>query len=595
MRRTVIPVVLALGAPAVLPALAPPAADAAKAKARQCKKGQVRIATRGARARCVKVSTLAKGLPRGRTRLLGSLATGSRIPASTKGSIAARLGRGLPAIAAWEARLVAAGQAAAARTAGATARAAQSPGTENDLGLELVGPLGWAQSAAEFIKSVKEGQGGIRDTGRDQETKGKLIKVGGESYEFSVAEGGEPKLFCPNAKGVVKASGVLKVRRTYTPPGTQVPVVEQLTIEYTITGYVDKKATLTKYDVDVKVIGTGGGAGGTTTGSAKGVKPRATGIPIIAGDAIRIGGASGRDRLVATAIAYAQEEGLKFVQDAENRFNREASCLTTEQKPAKVKPGTQQEVTIKVISRITGKQVDSDLTLQPSGGAEVTPTTTTTTPSKPARVKVKMPAKGKGSSVRARAAASASVGITGLSEQGRAVGTIGPDGLPERFTGTIRAETTNPVERVTWTSDVTYTVAESAGHPDGSATARYRLSAASVTSFTDLAGDCPHKATGTRGQIRFGDLELQIAAGGAVTYGFVHDVGLPGLSYVPQGPIPPCAPGYSGLGVAFLNARTATNALRPGPADLHLVQAPTPDVSVPPFSSATASWELLPG
>ncbi len=96
--------------------------------------------------------------------------------------------------------------------------------------------------------------------------------------------------------------------------------------------------------------------------------------------------------------------------------------------------------------------------------------------------------------------------------------------------------------------------------------------------------------------MRFGDLELSITPGGDVTYGFVQDLGRAGVPYVPQESGPGCETSTQ-LAIAFLNARTATNALRPAPADLRLIQAPTADIFTiaSEGGTGTVSWELLPG
>ena len=411
---------------------------AAGQRARRCRRAQVRIAVRGRRARCVAARTLARGLPRTSAGLLGSIVGAARPTRASKGSIASALGDRGAAVFAWEDRLVVAGQQAiAARKralgiATAGARVSQTDGTDNDLGLQLAGPLDWAMTAGAIIKSIKEG-GGNLDTGRTTEqTKGTLISLEGESFSFELQGTDGVQVKCPKQGGIVEATGTFKGTRTYKPPGAQAPVTETVTGTFKITGRVDRRAKLTSYDVEVSV--TDSRSATPTSGTAKGIKPRATAkeSAIITSSAVGITGGAGREKLVTAAIGYAQREGLAFVQDAEAVFDKQASCLEAVPSPKVVKSGTQKEVTIRVKSRITGQPVESDLTLQPSGGATVSPQTTTTTPSKPAKVRVKMPAKGKGSQVRA-AAAKGSVAITGLSERGRARGTVGSDEVPETF------------------------------------------------------------------------------------------------------------------------------------------------------------------
>jgi hypothetical protein len=421
-------------APAVAGASGPDAAPSARRQVKRCRRGQVRVAPRGRAARCVSTRALTRGLPRTSAGLLGSLVSQARPGPAARGSIAAALGGRANDVFAWEDRLVAAGQRAiAARKQAlglAGARAAQTGG-DNDLGLQIVGPLGWGMEAAALLERLKSGSSGT-DIGRTREqTKGTLISLEGESYSFALQGTDGVQVKCPKAGGIVEATGTFTATRTYTVPG-QGPVTENLTGTFTITGRVNRQAQLTSYDVKVSVSDAGSAT--PTSGQATGIKPRATAkeSAIITSKEVKItGGRAGRERLVAAAIGYAQREGLAFVQDAENVFNREASCLKAEPTPKTVKSGQTAQVTIKVISRITGKTVESDLTLQPSGGATVTPQKTSTTPANPAKVKVKMPAKGKGS--RARAAATASVAITGLSELGRARGRVGSDEIPEAY------------------------------------------------------------------------------------------------------------------------------------------------------------------
>ncbi|MCU0314778.1 MAG: hypothetical protein MUC84_12050, partial [Solirubrobacteraceae bacterium] len=386
--------------PAVAGAAGPAAAPAAKRKAKRCRRGQVRVAPRGRAARCLSARSLTRGLPRTSAGLLGSIVSQARPGPAAKGSIAAALGGRANDVFAWEDRLVATGQQAInarKRALGlASARAAQTGGG-NDLGLDIgATPIGWAMDVAARIERLKSGNVGT-DTGRTTEqTKGTLISLEGESYSFELQGTDGVQVKCPKQGGVVEATGSFKATRTYTVPG-QGPVTETVTGTFTITGRVSRSAQLTSYDVKVNV--TDSGSATPTTGQATGIKPRATAkeSAIITSKEVKItGGRPGRERLVAAAIGFAQREGLAFVQDAENVFNKEASCLQAQPTPKTVKSGQSAQVTIKVVSRITGKPVESDLTLQPSGGATVTPTKTSTTPSKPAKVQVKMPAKGKG-------------------------------------------------------------------------------------------------------------------------------------------------------------------------------------------------------
>lgn len=172
------------------------------------------------------------------------------------------------------------------------------------------------------------------------------------------------------------------------------------------------------------------------------------------------------------------------------------------------------------------------------------------------------------------------------------------EGLPDHFTGTVTSAITSAFSTVTFTSRLDYALRSDVVNPDGSRTAVYDLKTAELTSFVDQSElPCRYRGT-TSGPaiVRYGDLDLSITPGGDITYGFVQDLGRADVPYVPQDPQPGCTP-TTQLAVAFLNARTGTNALRAAPADLRLIQEPTPDVFTIAAQAATgtASWELLPG
>jgi hypothetical protein len=172
------------------------------------------------------------------------------------------------------------------------------------------------------------------------------------------------------------------------------------------------------------------------------------------------------------------------------------------------------------------------------------------------------------------------------------------EGLPDRFAGTVTSAITSPGSTVSFTSRLDYALKSDVVNPDGSRSAVYDLKTAELTTFVDQS-EFPCRLRGTTSGaaiVRFGDLELSITPGGEITYGFTQDVGRADVPYVPQEAGPFCETSTQ-LAIAFLNARTATNALRPAPADLRLIQAPTNDAFTIASAGATgtASWELLPG
>ncbi|MFN8130777.1 MAG: hypothetical protein U0R70_04440 [Solirubrobacteraceae bacterium] len=410
---------------------------------RRCRRGRVRV-VRGRRARCVRLATVTRGLPRRTDLLVVALGQASRslkpLQAGAR-SIAAQLGARAAEYGAWEDALVRAGRAAV-RARGIAAAVPRSRAAQaEDLGLQLPGPIDAIVKGDVSWERIKGAFGD--DTGSAKtKTKGSLT-VGGDTYEFESATEPVAKVFCPTEAGIVKASGTLAGSRAATVGGKT--ATERFLVFFTITGRVDRAARLTSYDVEVTISGADAAGGKYSfSGKSSGIKPRSSSAEqaVVLPSQVTLNGGTraGGDKMAAAAIAYAQREGLKFVQDAENVFNREASCLEAKPSKPNVKKGSTATVTIQVISRITGKPVDSNLTLQPSGGAEVTPQQITTTPGKPAKVQVKMPAKRRhrpGSPV-ASAAGEPSVGITGLSERGRARGSIGSGGLPDAFAVTVR-------------------------------------------------------------------------------------------------------------------------------------------------------------
>lgn len=420
----------ALAAPvAALTLLWAPAAGAADG----CPRGRVLI--RSPERACITVRSLAKGLPATQDALFGAIVrrSGTLWPATSRA--AAPLPEATrEAFAGWEARLAAAGRIAArgAKSAAAVERAAArtaQSGSDITLGLEVAGPLGWGSSAVELVESLAGRLRGGLDSGRrTEQADGTLTSADGTRYTTSIEDGKPSGVYCPKQNGIVEATGVLKIKRTFTVGRSTRS--ESFIAEYKITGHVDSSARLKSYDVQVKMSAQAGASRSASTATATGIEPRASrgASAIVPAGSIRIsaGAAPGTQALAAAAIAFAQRAGLEFVQDAEQRFHDEASCLEAIPEPSAVKRGATKQVKIRVKSRITGRFVESNLTLTPGGGASVNPARARTTPSRPAHVTVEMP-RARGS--RARAAAGGSVAITGREQTGRARGSIGSDGL----------------------------------------------------------------------------------------------------------------------------------------------------------------------
>ena len=137
----------------------------------------------------------------------------------------------------------------------------------------------------------------------------------------------------------------------------------------------------------------------------------------------------------------------------------------------------------------------------------------------------------------------------------------------------------------TWAGNFTYTRISSQLNPDGSRNLLYRLTSASVPTYTE-SGICTASTSSTSPTIRFGELEINITPAGAWTYGFVVDTALPDAQHA-------CPPGGSSAftPVTFFNSRSVTINLAPMPKRGAIVGSGALDV---PFATGSASWSLTP-
>lgn len=510
-RRAVVAAAVLLAAmlaPAVLPspggaapAPAAPAAAAAAgapaqvAAAKRCRRGQAQLRVRG-RGRCVATRGLLRGLPSSADGLVGALVRTGRARDRAKGarSIAALLGSDAAAIARWEDQVVRVARAAITRrlTAPRTristpvARAAEGDG-EEALGLPTTSTVqGWVDSVAAFVGfgGDKESRRGGGDTSR---VVGRLTK-GDVTYEVDVDETTPEGILCPQ-DGEVSARGGVKVRRTVTRNGKT--TTDSLVVPYNVHGRVGRDAKLIDYGIFVKT--------GFATATINGLKPSAVGKALILADEITIRSTSPQlapDRdLVAEAMRFAQERALRFLDEAQDVWNAEQSCVKVVPTPGRVAPGTAQTVTIRTFSTVTGKAIASDLDLVPSGGASVTPAKTATTRSKPATVRVTMPKS------RLRAGGSGGkVGVTATSPEGRATSAIDSFALPAAFDVVLHVDglanfaTHSSTGSIDVAFQATRDPASEAVRWAGTATATWANLA--VTSKTDCSYDTPVTAPG---------------------------------------------------------------------------------------------------
>lgn len=189
----------------------------------------------------------------------------------------------------------------------------------------------------------------------------------------------------------------------------------------------------------------------------------------------------------------------------------------------------------------------------------------------------------------------ARVRVKATSPAGISEGTwVGQEGdLPRTYSGTVSATSDIGNGGITdrWSGTVTYTRESVQENADGSRRARYTLTVARVESWSGTLGGCT--ATGDPGgTIKFGDLELEIGADGTWKGAFVVDVELAPTVYKcpPPAPSPPTKP------KAFLNSRTAANALRPMQPRGPLTATNLSDLAGTglPGQKRTASWNLTP-
>ncbi len=415
-----------------VPPTSAPAHTAAKSKAKACRHGQTRLRLKG-RTQCISTRSLFRGQPKNTAALAGRIVGASRrIDAAAGGakSITKLLGTDAAAVAQWEDAVATAGltetdrrlAAAATRT---TATAAQAqPGQEETLGLPTV------PSFSEFVQKASTAIGLEPKSGAQNAQARATVKASlngkGTNYQFEIDETKPQGIYCPDKKGQVMAHGGVKARRDAVRDGET--ITEGFDATYTVIGTVDDAGNLKSYDIIVDWE--------TATGTVRGIKATAVGVPIINAKSIDIKWPQGSRSKelefgMAEVMRYAQEQAKRHLDKAEGEWNKEASCVRVEATPKVVKGGATAPVTVKAFSKVTGQAIEADVTLVPSGGASVAPAKIKTSPGSPGKTTVKMPKKAKGN--RAHAAAAAKVTVTARSPQGVGRASIGSTDLPEAF------------------------------------------------------------------------------------------------------------------------------------------------------------------
>lgn len=175
--------------------------------------------------------------------------------------------------------------------------------------------------------------------------------------------------------------------------------------------------------------------------------------------------------------------------------------------------------------------------------------------------------------------------------------------LPARFTGTLAASSLIPGARSDdWAGTATYTLQQQFPKPDGSTSAIYALTGASLVAATTSVGDAPSgcrvEASGTGGNIADGDIEIRVAKDGTATYALLYDVEIPAtltpVDCQPGSAPPPLALPILGMVNSHVAGWPAHESFRNAPKDWHLAVKDTADVAAAPGSTVSASWDLQP-
>jgi hypothetical protein len=189
------------------------------------------------------------------------------------------------------------------------------------------------------------------------------------------------------------------------------------------------------------------------------------------------------------------------------------------------------------------------------------------------------------------------------STAGRARGTWSAQGkpvsLPQGFRGTVSATSTTTGMTREFSGSAVFTRTSVVRGPDGSLTAWYDLTSASLDSAKQILGapaGCRYEANGSGGYVDSGDLELRVLPSGEVVYALLYDLKVASW-YVPTDCPPDSGDPFDGEIASFLNTRRpgpAESGLRPAGAGYRLEAASVGDVTAEAGMTTTASWSLVP-
>jgi hypothetical protein len=303
---------------------------------------------------------------------------------------------------------------------------------------------------------------------------------------------------------------------------------------------------------------------------------------------------------IAAALGSMGERARKDLLEAERRWydlpNDCAQIAWTPDTGVELGVDETRRVTGQVIARRDGGVATGRIAVGQVSPGRLIPITPAFSPGAPASF---IAAGGEpdpsGYSVYAQAIATSTAGRAQRpwSAQGK------PVSLPQAFHGTVAATSTTAGMKREFSGNASFTRTSVVRGPDGSLTAWYELTSASLGQAKQILGafeGCRYEANGSGGYVDSGDLELRVLPGGEVVYALLYDLKVDS-SYVPTDCPPDSGDPFDGEIAAFLNTRRpgpAESQLRPAGAGYRLEAAAVGDVTAEAGMTTTASWTLAP-
>lgn len=439
---------------AILLAGATSVSAAPAAKPKKCPAGKIAVVT-GKKRTCMTRGQLSRGVPSGASfgEAIASLTfTKGLWRGSGRKAVADPLGKAGASFRGFDLALVGAsqhtGKPLLPDSPSPTAKA--TGGGEETLGLDVSKtPYGWSTDKAEQARKWVEEANGVQTQKR--ETEGSMYETlkNEQKYSFNLEETfqGDP---CPKPgkkKGEGSVDGTLRLVATREVSGFLSNSIENVaTVILDFHGYVGKDGKLKNYEVAARVQAADGSWRGTAF--ATGLKPRAGPTAPSPIPNVQIGTVSRKidtqtvTKIVYLAIDRGRTDVEKWLTASEGIWFTKAECNNvTPDKGGKIKPGQQKTIKIKVGS-IRGPTTASTVTLKGLNGLEVVGAKEVTT-AKDGTVEVTVrAAAGKRSLAALGATPVYELGIEGVSELGRGVGTVSFQSLPTRIEGSFSGTAT---------------------------------------------------------------------------------------------------------------------------------------------------------